>query len=69
MEEADAALKFTSDSGPVFLRAARVASVNGAYDRALSLLRRAAAASNPALYPHQLDEAKRLLAATKSGAP
>lgn len=69
MQEADAALKFTSDSGPVFLRAARVASVSGASDRVPSLLRRATAASNPALYPHQLGEAKRLLAATESGAP
>jgi Flp pilus assembly protein TadD len=69
MQEADAALKFTSDSGPVFLRAARVASVSGASNRVLSLLRRATAASDPALYPHQLGEAKRLLAATESGAP
>ena len=67
MEEVDAALKFTSDSGPVFLRAARVASVSGAPDRVLSLLRRATVASHPALYPHQLGQAARLLAATESG--
>ena len=69
MEEADAALEFATDSGPVFLRAARVASANGATDQVLSLLRRATVASHPALYPHQLGEAKRLLAATESGAP
>jgi tetratricopeptide (TPR) repeat protein len=69
LEEADAALKFASDNGPAFLRAARVASVTGASERVLGLLRSATVASHPPLYPHQLGEARRLLAATQSGAP
>jgi tetratricopeptide (TPR) repeat protein len=61
MAEADAAVASAQDNGPIFLRAARVARVSGAFDRASSLLQLAAQASNPALSSEQLDEARRLL--------
>jgi tetratricopeptide (TPR) repeat protein len=67
MEEADAALAEASDNGPIFFRAARVASVSGASARAAALLRRAAEARSPALSADQLDEARRLL--TSVGEP
>jgi tetratricopeptide (TPR) repeat protein len=61
MEEADAALASAPDNGPIFLRAARVASASGALERANALLRRAAEASDPALSTDQLNEALHLL--------
>jgi tetratricopeptide (TPR) repeat protein len=61
MEEADASLADAPDNGLIFLRAARVAIVNGASERATVLLRRAAEARSPALSADQLSEARRLL--------
>ena len=61
MQEADAALASAPDNGLIFLRAARVASASGAPERATALLRRAAAASDPALSSEQLSEARRLM--------
>ena len=61
MEEVDAALASTPDNGPIFLRAARVASASGAVERATELLRRAMEANDPALSSDQLNEAYRLM--------
>lgn len=61
MQEADAALASAPDSGLVFLRAARVAREASAPGRATELLRKAAAASDPALSSSQLGEVRRLM--------
>jgi hypothetical protein len=71
LSEADAAVAGAPDSGPVLLRASRVAQVAGGSTRANELLRRAddllrraRDAQHPALVPHQLTEVRRLLADT-----
>jgi tetratricopeptide (TPR) repeat protein len=66
MKEADAVLADSPDNGLIFLRAARVADVSGAPDRATVLLHQAAKARNPALSDDQLNEVSRLLAAIGS---
>lgn len=69
LSEADAALAGAPDSGPVLLRASRVARVAGGLSRADDLLRRARDAQEPALVPHQLAEVLRLLASTADDTP
>jgi tetratricopeptide (TPR) repeat protein len=61
-QEIDAALDEAPDSGPVLLCAARVASLRGADDAAADLARRAEAARDPALPPHQRRAVRRILA-------
>jgi tetratricopeptide (TPR) repeat protein len=61
MTEADAALESAPDSGLVFWRAARVASEARSPERAAELLRKAVAATDPALSADQLAEVRRLL--------
>lgn len=60
-QEIDAALTEAPDSGPVLLYAARVAALSGHPDIAADLARRAIAAEDPQLPPHQREAALRLL--------
>jgi tetratricopeptide (TPR) repeat protein len=60
-EEIDEVLAEAPDNGPALLYAARVASLRGAGDAAEDLVRRAEAAGDPALAPHQRAAAARLL--------
>lgn len=68
MREADAALASAPDNGPIFLRAARVASASGVPERATALLRRAEEARDPALSSEQRNEAQRLLKSVSGSA-
>lgn len=60
-QEIDTALTEAPDSGPVLLYAARVAALGGDPAVAADLARRALAATDPALPPHQRETALRLL--------
>lgn len=62
MAEANTALASTHDSAVILLRAARVALVAGAVDRARELLRMAEGATRPALSSHQRAQVRRILA-------
>ncbi|HUY50747.1 MAG TPA: tetratricopeptide repeat protein [Streptosporangiaceae bacterium] len=59
-EAIDAALTDAPDNGQVLLYAARVGALGGDRVMAANLARRAEAAENPALPPHQLEQARRL---------
>jgi len=59
-EEIGAALSDAPDNGQVLLYAARVGELGGDRTMAADLARRAEAADNPALPPHQLAQARRL---------
>ena len=65
MEEATATLAAANDNGPILLRLARVATANGAVERAAALIHRAQKASNPALSFNQINEARRLLSSVE----
>ena len=65
MKEATAALAEADDNGPILLRIARIATASGAQDRAAALLHQAERASNPALSPDQLTEARHLLSSVE----
>jgi tetratricopeptide (TPR) repeat protein len=60
-QEIDTALSEAPDSGPVLLYAARVAALDGDPAMAADLARRALAATDPPLPPHQREAALRLL--------
>ncbi len=60
-QEIDAALTEAPDSGPVLLYAARVGALGGDPAMAADLARRALAATDPTLPPHQREAALRLL--------
>ena len=59
-EEIGAALTEAPDNGQVLLYAARVGALGGDRVMAANLARRAEAADNPALSPHQLEQARKL---------
>lgn len=59
--EIDAALSDAPGSGPVLLYAARVETLSGDTEAAADLARRAVTATDPALPPHQREDALRLL--------
>jgi len=61
MQEANAAMASAPDNGLIYLRAAMVASATGAPERATALLRKAEAATGPALSSEQRNEARRLM--------
>jgi tetratricopeptide (TPR) repeat protein len=69
MAEANAALASTHDSAVILLRAARVALVAGAVDRARELLRMAEGATRPALSSHQRAQMRRKLAEASGSEP
>lgn len=58
-KEADAALAAAPDHGVIVLRAAQVARITGAQERAAELFRMASEARNPPLPPDRLNEVRR----------
>ena len=60
-QEIITALAEGKDNGPVLLYAARVAVLGGDSGTAADRVRRALAATNPALPPHQREAARELL--------
>jgi tetratricopeptide (TPR) repeat protein len=59
--EIHAALSYAPDSGPVLLYAARVAALSDAPATAANLAQRAMAATDPAVPPHQREQARQLI--------
>jgi tetratricopeptide (TPR) repeat protein len=64
--EIDEALTEAPNSGPVLLYAAQVEALRGEPDAADALARRAEAASEPRLYPHQRGKARLLLSGDRN---
>jgi tetratricopeptide (TPR) repeat protein len=66
-EEIGTALTEAPDNGQVLLYAARVGALGGDRVMAANLARRAEAAANPALLPHQLEQARKLQRVGEAG--